>query len=140
MEWIVLKGCAAMFEIRPRHRHCAPIGRNWNTVREERTKAVRHICQLRCRNQLSWSNSFQSGPTVKDCEHTSASARTVIQKQTASCNDAIIRAHRMYGTRNVDVYMTQETVPDLTECELNRVELVGMRSAWAATLASARGE
>ena len=46
----------------------------------------------------------------------------------------------MYGTRNVDVYMTQETVPDLTECELNRVELIGMRGAWAATLASARGE
>ena len=63
-----------------------------------------------------------------------------IQKQTASHNDAIMRAQRMYGTRNVDVYMTQETVPDLTECELNGIELNGMWSAWAATLASARGE
>ena len=81
--------------------------------------AVRQMWQLRRGNQLSWSNSFQSGPTVKDYEHTSAPVRTVIQKQTASCNDTIIRAHRMYGTRNVDVYMTQETVPDLTECGLH---------------------
>ena len=95
------------------------MGRNWNTVRGEQTKAVRHICQLRRGNQLSWSNSFQSGPTVKDHERTSAPVRTVIQKQTASCNDTIIHAHKMYGTRNVDVYTTQETVPDLTECGFN---------------------
>ena len=75
--------------------------------------------QLRRGNQLSWSNLFQSGPTVKDCKRTSASVRTAIQKQTVGRNDAIICAHRMYGTRNVDVYMTQETVPDLTECGLN---------------------
>ena len=75
--------------------------------------------QLRRGNQLSWSDSFQSGPTVKGCKRTSASVRTAIQKQTAGRNDAIMRAQRMYGTRNVDVYMTQETVPDLTECKLN---------------------
>ena len=107
-----------MFEIRPRHRHSFT-GHPSDGI-EIWDEAVQQMWQLRCGNQLSWSNSFQSGPTVKDCERTSASVRTVIQKQTASRNDAIIRARRMYGTRNVRcVYMTQETVPDLTECRLN---------------------